>query len=139
MTTLLIDQERAEDVFSAIVQAHECLRSTLQVYLAPNWPCDLNDDDNDLAGRVAELEALISQAAKVEQSIPQLSQGLEVDYTSQPVRVGRPAKTLKEKVEQIAGLEDLRQQAKTTQEKLALGKQIRRIRRSIVSSGLSDD
>lgn len=130
MTTLLIDQERAEDVFSAICQAHELLRRTFP----PDPGTPLLDADNEIGGRVAELEALISQAAKTSQSISELSRRLSVSYESQPIRVGRPAKSLAEKLGQIVELEQQRAIAKDVPTKLALGKQIRRIRRTIITA-----
>ena len=134
MTTLLIDQERAEDIFAGLCQMMERCRRTTEAYMAPNWPIDMNDDFNNVAASIAEVEALISQAAKVTQSIPDLSKRLAVSYESQPIKVGRPAHSLSQKVDQILALEQQRAEATDTATKLALGKQIRRIRRTIATA-----
>ena len=133
MTTLLIDETRAHEIFAGLVETHRALRAHIEQAGLParSWTEDYFTLDEELSGCIAEVEALISQGAKVELSIPQITAKIAVHYESRPVQIGRPAKTVEEKLAQITELENQISGTKDYQVKLALGKHIRRIRRSL--------
>lgn len=133
MTTLLIDETRAQDIFAGLCQAHTKLRAHIeQTGIRSSQAQGYFAADEELSAVLGELEAMLDSAAKTEMNPAEACTVIPLRYETK--RVGRPAQSLQEKLDRIAELNRQIQEAGDYRIKLALGKTKRRIQRSIVTA-----
>jgi predicted phage tail protein len=144
VTILIIDESKAQDIFAGLCQEMEKLRNVVQYehsdfFMAGSSTAknNVNLQLNVLSGVIAEVEAMLSRAPKSEFSLVTMVLAAQAVFTSSPIpevstlkRSGRPKMTELQRQMKIDELTILKNTAKDYQEKLRLGKIIRRLRRS---------
>lgn len=138
MGTLLIEENQAHNIFATL---HRAKWVATQLAEQRGIPASGAEEwlkaEQDLTRAVEELKTLIDQGAVVPATVNQICRKCGWGKATS-TRIGRPRYSPDEKLDRIAELKQRMSEAKLPEEKVALGKKLRRIKRTLPLA-LQDD